>query len=306
MICLFILPYFGDRHSVIFTQYCERFMQKSTSIIELIEYCRKTTEMKKALVVISLTFLMNFVVNAQSKKNETMNTDKIKVEIWSDVVCPFCLVGKKKMEMAILKLNAQSQIDIIWHSFQLDPDFPLDTSMSTTEYLSIRKGYPLQQIEQMQDHLINSGNLYGIDFKFNKAHSFNTFDVHRLLQWSKSFNKSNELKEAFMVAFFTDGIDLSKDANILEIIGVLGLDTTKAKAILASDEYQKDVLEDINLARQLGIRGVPFFLINGKEHISGAQDDSVFEKALASALKNIEKTTPTSTNGICLPSGECK
>lgn len=262
--------------------------------------------MKKALVALSLSFLTNLVVNAQSVKNETMNTGKITIEIWSDIVCPFCLLGKKKMEQAISKLNATSQVDIIWHSFQLDPDFPLDTSISTKEYLSKRKGYPIHQIEQMQDHLVNSGEQYDIDFQFNNAHSFNTFNVHRLLQWSKSLNKSNELKEALMVAFFTDGIDLSKEANVLKIIGNLELDTTQAKTILASDDYQKEVLEDINLARQLGIRGVPFFLINGKEHISGAQDDSVFEKVLSSALKNTEETTPISTNGICLPSGECK
>jgi predicted DsbA family dithiol-disulfide isomerase len=232
--------------------------------------------------------------------------NKIKIEIWSDVVCPFCFIGKKKMEQAITKLNAEDKTEIIWHSFQLDPDFPKDTSAPSTEYLSEKKGYPVEQIKGMYNQLTHQGAAYGIDFQFEKALSFNTIDVHRLIQWSKILNKSNELKEAFMLAYFTDGIDLSQQENMLKVVESLGLDTTKAKEILGNDAFAQDVEQDIYQSRQLGIRGVPYFLINEKEVISGAQNDSVFENVLTTALKNVKPKETTSQEGICLPNGECK
>ena len=234
-----------------------------------------------------------------------METKKINIEIWSDVVCPFCFIGKKKMEQAITKLNAEDKVEIIWHSFQLDPDFPKDTSVPSTKHLSEKKGYPVEQIKGMYQ-LANQGAAYGIDFKFDNALSFNTLDVHRLIQWAKTVNKSNELKEGFMLAYFTNGIDLSEQDNILEVVKKVGLDTTKAKEILNSDDYSQEVEQDIYQSRQLGIRGVPYFLINEKEVISGAQNDKVFENVLSDALKNVKSKETTSQEGICLPNGECK
>ena len=210
--------------------------------------------------------------------------NKIKIEIWSDVVCPFCYIGKKKMEQAIAKLNAEDKIEIIWHSFQLDPDFPKDISVPSTKHLSEKKGYPVEQIKGMYNQLANQGKKYGIGFQFEKALSFNTLDAHRLIQWAKIVDKSNELKEAFMLAYFTNGIDLSQQENILKVIEQVGLDTVKAKAILNSDDYTQEVEQDIYQSRQLRIRGVPYFLINENEVISGAQNDKVFENVLSAAL----------------------
>jgi len=235
-----------------------------------------------------------------------MDTEKINIEIWSDVVCPFCFIGKKKMEQTISKLNAEDKVELIWHSFQLDPDFPKDTSVPSTKHLSEKKGYPVEQIRGMYNQLVNQGKEYGIDFRFDNALSFNTLDAHRLIQWSKTLNKSNELKGAFMLAYFTKGADLSKQQNILNIIEEINLDTAKAKEILNSNEYEQEVEQDIYQARQLGIRGVPYFLINEKEVISGAQNDSVFETILSAALKEIKPAETISQEGICLPNGECK
>lgn len=205
---------------------------------------------------------------------------KISIGIWSDIVCPFCFIGKKKLEKAILKLNLSDQVEIEWHSFQLDPDFPKGESIPSSEYLAKRKNFPLEQINAIQQQLTASATPYGIDFQFDKSLSFNTMDVHRLWQWSKTIGKSSELKEALMLAYFTNGIDLSKEENVLKVVENCGLDRIEAQAIFRSDAFSNEVDEDIYQASQIGVRGVPFFVLNNQFAISGAQDDSVFENAL--------------------------
>ena len=262
--------------------------------------------MKKTIGILTLIIVLAITLFAQSNKKQKMNTEKVKIEIWSDVVCPFCFIGKKKMEQAITKLNAEDKVEIIWHSFQLDPDFPKDTSVPSTKHLSEKKGYPVEQIKGMYTQLANQGKEYGIDFQFDIALSFNTLDAHRLIQWAKTVNKSNELKEEFMLAYFTNGADLSQQENILKVVSNVDLDTEKAKEILDTDAFAQEVEQDIYQSRQLGIRGVPYFLINEKEVISGAQNDKVFENVLSTALKNAKPKETTSQEGICLPNGECK
>ncbi len=204
----------------------------------------------------------------------------IKIDIWSDIVCPFCFIGKKKLEQAISKLQLSEQVEIEWHSFQLDPDFPKGEAIPSAEYLAQRKNYPIEQINAIQQQLTTSAKVYGFDFQFEKALSFNTIDVHRLWQWSKTLGKSSELKEALMKAYFTDGIDLSKEENVLQVVENCGLDKVEAELILKSNQFSNEVDEDIYHASQIGVRGVPFFVLNNQFAISGAQDDSVFETAL--------------------------
>lgn len=204
----------------------------------------------------------------------------IKIDIWSDIVCPFCFIGKKKLEQAISKLQLSEQVEIEWHSFQLDPDFPKGEAIPSSTYLAKRKNYPIDQINAIQQQLTASAKVYGIDFQFEKALSFNTIDVHRLWQWSKTLGKSSELKEALMIAYFTDGIDLSKEENVLQVVENCGIDKLEAQAILKSNQFSNEVDEDIYHASQIGVRGVPFFVLNNQFAISGAQDDSVFENAL--------------------------
>jgi predicted DsbA family dithiol-disulfide isomerase len=234
-----------------------------------------------------------------------MQTKKIAIEIWSDIVCPFCFIGKKKMEKAVSRLNANEQVDIIWRSFQLDPDFPMNQSISTSEHLVQRKGYPLEQVNLMMGQLANQGKEYGIDFQFDKARSFNTIDAHRLIHWAKEENKSDELKEALMLYYFTEGFDLSITDNLMVVIEKVGLDVAKAKEVLTTNAYAEHVEQDITQARKLGVRGVPYFLINGKEHISGAQHDSVFENILTAALTDQKLADSGNPEGVCIANEEC-
>ena len=250
--------------------------------------------------------LLNLSLFAQGNSKKEMKEEKVKIEIWSDVVCPFCFIGKKKMEQAIAKLDAEDKVELIWRSFQLDPDLPKNVSLPSIQYLSESKGYPVDQIKTMCNQLSVQGENYAIDFQFEKALTFNTLNVHRLIQWAQPFGLSNELKEAFMTAYFSEGLDLSKAVNIYTIIEKVGLNLDDAKEVLQSDAYAKTVAEDIQRSKKIGVQGVPFFLINEKETISGAQDDQIFEKMIAAALKNLKPATFTTNKGICLPNKACK
>jgi len=214
-----------------------------------------------------------------------MENEKLKIEVWSDIICPFCYLGKRKLNRALSRLGLQNNAEIIWHSYQLDPDFPRNQSISSLQYLMEKKHYSAGQIEGMHQYLTEQGKLYDIDFQFDKALTFNTYDAHRLWQWSKLSGKGNEFKEALFLAYFTTGIDLSDNENLLKIVSGLGLERSEAEKILNSDSYEQDIEMDKYQARQLGIRGVPYFLINNKTEISGAQDDRVFESVLTSAFR---------------------
>ena len=257
---------------------------------------------KISILLVAITFL--FGLN-QTKTDDQMKSKKVKIEIWSDIACPFCYLGKRKLEKAIKNLKAEDKVEVEWKSFQLDPSFPKDTSYSSIQYLSEKKGYPIAQIEAMCDQLEYQGKSYGIEYNFDSAKTVNTYDMHRLLQWSKKMNKSNELKEAFIHAYFSEGIDLSKHENILAIIVKSGLNYEDAKVILSSNQFSDEVTNNITEAKRFGIRGVPFFLINGDKGISGAQDDSVFEKVISTAIIDSNIDTSNLNGQVCTPDGLC-
>lgn len=218
-------------------------------------------------------------------KNIAAN-DPIQIDVWSDIVCPFCYIGKKKLEKAIRELDASDRVKIYWHSFQLDPEMEAGKGVPAIQQLIEKKGIAETQLKAMYDQLRQSGEPYGIDFQFEKCISFNTRDAHRIWQWTKSLNKDSAWKERVMHAYFSEGKDLSSHESLLEIAQEIGLDSTKTTAILESNAFGSQVDEDRYLAQQLNIRGVPFFIINRSAAISGAQDDRVFLQVLKKALDN--------------------
>lgn len=256
--------------------------------------------------IVTLLAILSISLFAQSNTKQEMKLEKVKIDVWSDVVCPFCFIGKKKMEQAIDKLGAEDQVEIVWHSFQLDPTFPAGTSMPSPTYLTERKGYPAAQLKAASAQLANQGKGYGINFQFDNALTFNTWDAHRLIQWAKTLHKSNELKEALMKTYFEEGIDLSQQANLLSVIKEVGLDPAKAKEVLDTDAFSEAVQQDIQRSRLLGVSGVPYFLINEQQSIYGAQSDQVFEDMISAALKQVKATESATQEGVCLPEGACK
>jgi predicted DsbA family dithiol-disulfide isomerase len=213
-------------------------------------------------------------------------THKGRIDIWIDLVCPFCFLAKKKLEAVIAKIKVGKKLEIVWHSFQLDPQFPLQVSIPSLEYLRDKKGFTEAALNEMCTPLTLEGKEYGINFNFITSLNYNTFKAHRLIHWAKSFDKNEELAEAFMKACFCDAIDLSVEENLYLIIEKVGLDASLAKNVLNCDAYIQNVKDDIDMSQKLGIYGVPSFVSDNKLILYGAPSDDQFEEMLASIYQS--------------------
>ena len=214
-------------------------------------------------------------------------SQKLSIEIWSDIVCPFCYIGKMKLEQALRNLNAIDRVEITWRSFQLDPTFPKNTSQNSATHLSEKTGIPMERLTNMFTELNQTGKRYGIDLKLDQTPVFNTYDLHRLWQWSKSENKGQQFKEEFLYQYFTNCVDFSIQENILRSIENIGLDKTKALEILNSEAYTQEFNFDMERGRKFSVRGVPHFVINQRKSFVGAQEDELFEEMLKEELEKI-------------------
>ena len=214
-------------------------------------------------------------------------SQKLIIEIWSDIVCPFCYIGKMKLEQALRKLNALDKVEITWRSFQLDPLFPKNTSVSSAQHLFEKTGIPAERLSNMFDELKQTGKKYGIELNLEHTPVFNTYDLHRLWQWSKTENKGQQFKEEFFYQYFTNCVDFSVEENILSSIERIGLDKVRALEILNSEEYVQAFNFDMERGRKFGVRGVPHFVFNQRKSFVGAQEDELFEEIIESELNKI-------------------
>lgn len=209
----------------------------------------------------------------------------MKIEIWSDVMCPFCYIGKNNFEQALDKLPFKDQVEVEWKSFQLDPTLDPGKTQNTIEYFKEKKGFPEAQASQMISQVAQMGKGAGIDFNFEKALITNTFSAHRLLHLAKKHNKSNEMEEALFIAHFIDGKNVGDAEVLVSLAENLGIDKEEAVKAVTSDQLDYEVNQDIMQARKNGVSGVPFFVLNGKYAVSGAQPVEVFENALQQTYK---------------------
>lgn len=231
----------------------------------------------------------------------------MKVEIWSDVMCPFCYVGKKNFENALQTLPFKDKIEVEWKSFQLDPELPAEgLAISTKEYIAKRKGMPEEQIQGMLNQLQESGKAVGITFNQDKSIPVNTLSAHRLIHFAQALGKGNEMKETLLEAHFTDGKNVGDIEVLTSLAAQIGLSATEVKTFLATDEKVEDVYSDIQEAQTLGVSGVPFFVLDRKYGISGAQPSETFIEALTQAFEESKPTFEmkgdTSANS-CGPDG---
>ncbi len=218
----------------------------------------------------------------------TMN-DKMKVEIWSDVMCPFCYIGKKKFEQGLAQFSNPQSIEIEWKSFQLMPELEAGTSTKIEELLVEKRGYSPSQIQQMNARVQEMGMEVGIDFQFDKILGVNTLDAHRFLHFAQAQGKSNEAEEALFYAYFTEGKNVG-DLQVLHSIGeYIGLDAESLQQTLENNQYLDAVENDIYEAQQVGVRGVPFFVFDRKYAVSGAQDPSVFLNTMTQSYAEWQK-----------------
>jgi predicted DsbA family dithiol-disulfide isomerase len=205
---------------------------------------------------------------------------RVKVEIWSDVVCPWCYIGKRRLEHALREFEHADEVTIAWRSFQLNPDTPAGTAVPTSKYLTERFG---PQAGQMTGRVAELARAEGLDFDFDSALTVNTLDAHRVLHLAADLGVGDAAKERLLRAHFTEGADLSDHETLVRLAGQAGVDPGRAREVLAGPEYTDAVRADIELAQAFGATGVPFFVIDRKYGISGAQPAETFLQALRTA-----------------------
>lgn len=232
------------------------------------------------------------------------------VEIWSDIMCPFCYIGKRKFETALAQFPHKEQINIIWKSFQLQPDTVSEPDKTTVQHLAEVKGISVAEAQRMVDHVTSLAREVGLDYHMDKAVVANSFDAHRLIHMAQQHGLGDAAKEALLKAYFTEGRDTADHATLIELGTSIGLDAAQTTQMLASDQFAEAVDRDIYEARQVGVRGVPFFVLNRKYAVSGAQQPETFLGALETAWPEWQQAhsafTDLSAQGpVCAPGEVC-
>ncbi|MBL7897783.1 MAG: DsbA family oxidoreductase [Crocinitomicaceae bacterium] len=204
----------------------------------------------------------------------------MQIEIWSDVVCPFCYIGKRQLEKALNNFSGSDSVEIVWKSFQLDPDTVSNPEKSSYEYLAERYGKSVEWAIQAHENVVEMARTVGLDFKFDKAKIANTFDAHRLIQFAKKHNRANEMEEVLFRSYFTDGKNIADNSQLIDLAKEIGLNVIEVEKVLNGSDFGNAVRQDFIEAQQLGVRGVPFFVFNRKYAVSGAQPAEEFLKVL--------------------------
>ncbi|MCU1524854.1 MAG: disulfide bond formation protein DsbA [Microbacteriaceae bacterium] len=206
-------------------------------------------------------------------------TEAIKVDIWSDVQCPWCYIGKRKFEAGAEQFGGDVEIE--YHSFELAPDTPVDFEGTPIDYLSERKGMPVDQVEQMLARVTGIAAAVGLDYDYEHVHQTNTVKAHELIHYAKSKGRQLEMKERLLKAYFINGEHVGRIEDLADIAAEIGLDRDDVVRALESNEFLADVKADVALAGEYGIQGVPFFVIDGKYGVSGAQEAETFANVLS-------------------------
>ncbi|WP_262147535.1 DsbA family oxidoreductase [Chryseobacterium foetidum] len=223
----------------------------------------------------------------------------MKIEIWSDVMCPFCYIGKKNFENALAELPFKDKIDVEWKSFQLDPSLETGVSTTTAEYFRDKKGFPEAQAKQMTAQVTEMGKSVGIDFNFENAIITNTFPAHKLIHLAKKKNLGAEMEEELFKAHFLDGKNIGDEKILINLGENLGLKSEDITEALSNQEIDLEVKHEIIEASQLGISGVPFFVIDQKYGVSGAQPVETFKEAITQAYNENTVTLSNNNDATC-------
>ncbi|MET7424008.1 DsbA family oxidoreductase [Dactylosporangium sp. NPDC005555] len=221
----------------------------------------------------------------------------IQVDVWSDIVCPWCYIGKRRMETALAEFDGA--VSVTWRSFQLDPTTPTGDSRPVGESLAAKLGLSKDRVQGMFAHVTSLAAAEGLAYDFDRARTANTLDAHRLLHFAKAHDLQGALKERLMQAYFTEGADVGDRAVLAGLAASVGLDEVAAKSALADGSYEADVRADIATARAYGISGVPFFVFNEQVGVSGAQPAEVFAQALRQSQPEVSDSAEACADDSC-------
>lgn len=209
----------------------------------------------------------------------------MEIEIWSDFACPFCYIGKKRFEQALARFPYKDEVNLSYKAYQLNPNAP--KQMVGSAYENFAKGHNMSVDQAKQRFAMFTQNAVtvGVAFNYDIIQMTNTFDAHRIAKWAQTIGKEAIMTDRFMKAYFSEGKNLADMDTLIQLIDELQLDTSMARDILSSDRFADDVRSQISEARQIGVQGVPFFVINRKYGISGAQSEDYFYAALEQIWK---------------------
>jgi predicted DsbA family dithiol-disulfide isomerase len=208
----------------------------------------------------------------------------MKIEIWSDVMCPFCYIGKRKFEVALAQFEHKENVEIEWKSFLLSPEMQTDPNKNIHQFLAEHKGVSLEEATGMNDNVAHIAAQVGLQYNFDHTIPANSFNAHRFLHFAKKYGKQNEAEELLFKSYFTDGKNIDDAPTLLALANSLGLDADALTAAMGKGEFTDDVIADIQEAQALGVRGVPFFVFDRKYAVSGAQEPAVFLETLETAI----------------------
>jgi predicted DsbA family dithiol-disulfide isomerase len=210
-------------------------------------------------------------------------SEPIKIDIWSDIACPWCYIGKRKFEAGSGLFAGAGDgrgVEVEYHSFELSPDTPVDFDGSEIDFLAGHKGLPAEQVQQMLERVTGIASSVGLDYDFDNLKHTNTVKAHELLHFAKANGKQLELAERLFRAYFIEGRHVGRVEDLADLAAEVGLDRDAALQALESEQYLQDVRADQATAGEYGINGVPFFVIDGKYGVSGAQDAQTFAQVL--------------------------
>ncbi|KAE8762305.1 DsbA family oxidoreductase [Georgenia thermotolerans] len=214
----------------------------------------------------------------------------ISVHVWSDIACPWCFIGKRRFEKAAAAFDGE--VEVVYHSFELAPDTPVDFEGSEVDFLADHKGMPREQVAQMLGQMTQLAAAEGLAYDFDKVQHTKTLKAHELLHHAKTQGRQLEVAERLFSAYFEQGRHVGHEEDLVALAVEAGLDAEETRRVLADGTYRADVQADITAARQLGIQGVPFYVVGEKYGVSGAQSPEVFAEALRRAAAERDADEP--------------
>lgn len=212
-----------------------------------------------------------------------------KVEIWADMVCPFCYIGKRNFESALARFAKRDDVKIVWKSFELDPDAKHEPGVSVHEMLAAKYGQSVEWAKRATAQVAASAERAGLKFAIDRTAPTNTFDAHRLVHLAATHGLQDEAEERIFSAYFTEGKQIGNKAVLAKLAGEIGIPSGETAKLLDGDGFSKEVRDDEEEGRKLGINAVPCFVIDRIHKITGAQPPDVFLNALAAAVKGREE-----------------
>jgi predicted DsbA family dithiol-disulfide isomerase len=230
---------------------------------------------------------------------------RLRIDVWSDIACPWCYVGKRHLEQALGSFPEAADVEVVWHAYELNPSAARETREEGThaERLAKKYGMSLDEARRRIDHLVNVGKAGGLSLDFDHIRPGNTFDAHRIVHYARELGLQDAVKERFLRGYLTEGEAIGNPEVLLRLAVEAGLDADRVSSILASDTYTREVRTDEAEAQRLGISGVPFFVVGGRYALSGAQPAEVMGRALRQAWSELAAPVELAEGAACGPDG---